>query len=57
MGILGVGGPRPPGIGAPGVALFALAFVLVVVAVIIASPGIDNVFQLLWIKIKDAFGG
>ena len=46
-----------PGIGAPGVALFALAFVLVVVAVIIASPGIDNVFQLLWIKIKDAFGG
>jgi len=25
--------------------------------VIIASPGIDNVFQLLWIKIKDAFGG
>ena len=46
-----------PGIGAPGVALFALAFVLVVVAVIIASPGIDNVFQLLWIKVKDAFGG
>jgi uncharacterized membrane-anchored protein len=46
-----------PGIGAPGVAMFALAFVLVVVAVIIASPGIDNVFQLLWIKIKDAFGG
>ena len=46
-----------PGIGAPGVALFALAFVLVVVAVIIASPGIDNVFQLLWITIKDEFGG
>jgi len=46
-----------PGIGAPGIALFALAFVLVVVAVVIASPGIDNVFELLWIKIKDAFGG
>jgi uncharacterized membrane-anchored protein len=46
-----------PGIGVPGIALFAFAFVLVVVAVIIASPGIDNVFQLLWIKIKDAFGG
>ena len=25
--------------------------------VIIASPGLDNVFELLWIKIKDAFGG
>ncbi len=46
-----------PGIGAPGIALFALAFVLVVVAIVIASPGIDNVFELLWIKIKDAFGG
>jgi uncharacterized membrane-anchored protein len=46
-----------PGIGAPGIALFTLAFVLVVVAVVIASPGIDNVFELLWIKIKDAFGG
>jgi uncharacterized membrane-anchored protein len=46
-----------PGIGIVGVALFALAFVLVVVAVILASPGIDNVFELLWIKIKDVFGG
>jgi uncharacterized membrane-anchored protein len=45
-----------PGIGAPGVVLFALAFVLVIVAVVIASPGLDNVFELLWIKIKDAFG-
>jgi uncharacterized membrane-anchored protein len=46
-----------PGIGTPGIALFALAFVLLVVAVVIASPGLDNVFELLWIKIKDAFGG
>ncbi len=46
-----------PGIGAVGIVLFAVAFVLVVVAVILASPGIDNVFELLWIKIKDAFGG
>ncbi len=46
-----------PGIGTPGIALFALAFLLLVVVVVIASPGLDNVFQLLWIKIKDAFGG
>ena len=46
-----------PGIGAPGVALFVVAFVLVVAAVVLASPGIDNVFELLWIKIRDAFGG
>ena len=46
-----------PGIGVPGIALFAFAFALVVVAVIVASPGIDNVFELLWIKIRDAFGG
>jgi uncharacterized membrane-anchored protein len=46
-----------PGMGALGVALFVVAFILVIVAVILASPGIDNVFQLLWIKIKDAFGG
>ncbi|MCL4288505.1 MAG: hypothetical protein KJ006_12790, partial [Thermoleophilia bacterium] len=46
-----------PGIGAPGIALFALAFVLVIAAVVIASPGIDNVFELLWIKVRDAFGG
>ena len=46
-----------PGIGALGVGLFAVAFVLLVVVVVIASPGLDNVFELLWIKIKDAFGG
>jgi len=46
-----------PGIGAPGIALFAVAFVLLVGAIVIASPGLDNVFELLWIKIKDAFGG
>ncbi|MCB0875623.1 MAG: putative cytokinetic ring protein SteA [Solirubrobacterales bacterium] len=45
-----------PGMGAPGIALFAVAFALVVFAVVVASPGIDNVFELLWIKIKDVFG-
>ncbi len=45
-----------PGIGTPGVALFVVAFVLLIVVIVIASPGLDNVFQLLWIKIKDVFG-
>lgn len=45
-----------PGMGKFGVALFAVAFVLLLVIVIIASPGLDNVTELLWIKVKDAFG-
>lgn len=45
-----------PGVGKLGIALFVIAFVLVVIAIVIASPGLDNVFELLWIKIKDAFG-
>ena len=45
-----------PGIGGFGVGLFVVAFVLLIVVVVIASPGLDNVFQLLWIKIKDAVG-
>ncbi len=45
-----------PGIGGFGVGLFVLAFLLLIVVVVIASPGLDNVFQLLWIKIKDAVG-
>ena len=46
-----------PGIGKLGVAMFAVAFILLLVIVIIASPGLDNVTELLWIKVKDAFGG
>ena len=46
-----------PGIGKLGVAFFAIAFLLLVVIVIAASPGLDNVTELLWIKIKDVFGG
>lgn len=53
----GVSGLYRPGIGKLGVALFAVAFVLLVAVIVIASPGIDNVFELLWIKIQDAFGG
>lgn len=46
-----------PGIGRLGLALFAAAFVLLLIIVIAASPGLDNVTELLWIKIKDTFGG
>ena len=46
-----------PGMGKTGALLFVLAFALLIAVVIIASPGLDNVFELLWIKIKDAFGG
>ncbi len=45
-----------PGIGGFGVGLFVVAFLLLIVVVVIASPGLDNVVQLLWIKIKDAVG-
>ena len=45
-----------PGIGKLGVGLFAVAFLLLIFAVVLASPGLDNVFDLLWIKIKDAVG-
>ena len=46
-----------PGIGTLGLAAFALAFVVLAVIVVLASPGLDNVTELLWIKIKDSFGG
>jgi uncharacterized membrane-anchored protein len=45
-----------PGLGKLGVAMFVGAFAFLLVIVIIASPGLDNVTELLWIKIKDAFG-
>ncbi len=45
-----------PGMGKGGAAMFAFAFLLLLVIVIIASPGLDNVAELLWIKIKDAIG-
>ncbi|MCB0865928.1 MAG: hypothetical protein KDB58_09465 [Solirubrobacterales bacterium] len=46
-----------PGMGRFGVAMFAVAFLLLLVIVIAASPGLDNVTEVLWIKIKDVFGG
>lgn len=46
-----------PGIGRLGLASFALAFALLATIVVLASPGLDNVIDLLWIKIRDIFGG
>ncbi len=46
-----------PRIGKLGIGLFAVAFVLLLIIVIAASPGADNVTEVLWIKIKDMFGG
>ena len=46
-----------PGIGKLGLAMFALAFLVLATIVVLASPGLDNVIDLLWIKIRDAFGG
>lgn len=45
-----------PGIGRVGIAAFVAAFVVLTVIVVAASPGLDNVFELLWLKIKDAVG-
>lgn len=46
-----------PGIGRLGVAAFVAAFLVLAVIVVLASPGLDNVWDVLWIKIKDVFGG
>lgn len=45
-----------PGLGAGGVAAFLAAFVVLLVIVIVASPALDNVTELLWLKIRDALG-
>lgn len=45
-----------PGLGGGSMALFGLAFIVLAVIVVIASPGLDNVFELLWLKISDALG-
>jgi len=46
-----------PGIGKLGVATFAAIFVVLATIVILASPGLEDVFDLLWLKIRDIFGG
>ncbi len=45
-----------PGLGPSGVVMFLAAFVVLLVIVIVASPALDNVTELLWLKIRDALG-
>ena len=45
-----------PGLGRGSLGLFVVAFLVLAAIVVIASPGLDNVFELLWLKIRDAFG-
>ena len=46
-----------PGIGFGSAAMFLAVFLLLLVVVVVASPGLDDVTELIWLKIKDAFGG
>ena len=41
-----------PGLGMGSLALFMLAFAVLLVIVVITSPALDNVVELLWLKIK-----
>ncbi len=52
----GVGRLYRPGIGKVGIGIFLAAFVLLLAIVLIVSPSLDNVTELLWLKIRDAFG-
>jgi uncharacterized membrane-anchored protein len=45
-----------PAFGIGGAALFLGAFGLLLVILVIASPALDNVTELLWLKIRDALG-
>jgi uncharacterized membrane-anchored protein len=45
-----------PGIGKLGLAAFVLVFCFLTVIVFLASPGLDNVTELIWLKIRDAVG-
>ncbi len=45
-----------PGLGAGGIAMFLAAFVVLLVIVLVASPSLDNVTELLWLKIRDGLG-
>ena len=45
-----------PGIGKLGLAAFVLVFLVLAVIVVLASPGLDDVTELIWLKIKDAVG-
>jgi uncharacterized membrane-anchored protein len=45
-----------PGLGKSGIVMFVAAFVLLLVIVAAASPSLDNVTELLWLKIRHIFG-
>ncbi len=45
-----------PGMGLAGAAMFLGAFVILLVIVVVASPALDNVTELLWLKIRDLLG-
>lgn len=45
-----------PGLGLSGAAMFLAAFVVLLVIVLVASPALDNVTELLWLKIRNALG-
>ena len=45
-----------PGMGVSGAAMFLAAFVVLLVIVLVAAPALDNVTELLWLKIQDALG-
>lgn len=45
-----------PGMGLSGAAMFLGAFVVLLVIVVVASPALDNVTELLWLKIRDLLG-
>lgn len=44
-----------PGMGRLGVAMFVIAFLILLAIVALASPGLDNVTEVLWIKIREVF--
>lgn len=45
-----------PGLGVSGLAMFLVAFVILLVIVLVASPALDNLTELLWLKIQDVLG-
>jgi uncharacterized membrane-anchored protein len=45
-----------PGLGFGGVAMFLGAFLVLLVIVIAASPALDNLTELIWLRIRDLVG-
>jgi uncharacterized membrane-anchored protein len=41
-----------PGLGGASLALFALAFAVLLVIVVASSPALDNTLELFWLKVK-----